>query len=72
MAIVLTLTLFGVQGELKIADFGWSVHTCNRRRTLCGTLDYLPPEMGMHLTSSTVFNSICQVSGYQSQFLIEP
>ncbi|CAK9180917.1 unnamed protein product [Ilex paraguariensis] len=33
------------QGELKIADFGWSVHTFNRRRTMCGTLDYLPPEM---------------------------
>lgn len=38
------------QGELKIADFGWSVHTSNRRRTLCGTLDYLPPEMGMSLS----------------------
>ena len=37
--------LVGVQGELKIADFGWSVHTFNRRRTMCGTLDYLPPEM---------------------------
>lgn len=33
---------------LQIADFGWSVHvsaTRNRRQTLCGTLDYLPPEM---------------------------
>ncbi|CAN6456873.1 unnamed protein product [Victoria cruziana] len=37
--------LVGVQGELKIADFGWSVHTFDRRRTMCGTLDYLPPEM---------------------------
>ncbi|CAM6102920.1 unnamed protein product [Calypogeia fissa] len=37
--------LLGIRGELKIADFGWSVHTCNRRKTLCGTLDYLPPEM---------------------------
>lgn len=36
------------QGELKIADFGWAVHTFNRRKTMCGTLDYLPPEMGMH------------------------
>ena len=35
-----------LQGELKIADFGWSVHAPNsRRQTLCGTLDYLPPEM---------------------------
>ena len=39
---------FLCQGELKIADFGWSVHTFNRRRTMCGTLDYLPPEMGMY------------------------
>jgi serine/threonine protein kinase len=38
--------LVGLNGEIKIADFGWSVHTPNsRRRTLCGTLDYLPPEM---------------------------
>ncbi|KAK6140895.1 hypothetical protein DH2020_025357 [Rehmannia glutinosa] len=37
--------LVGAEGELKIADFGWSVHTFNRRRTMCGTLDYLPPEM---------------------------
>lgn len=38
--------LVGANGDLKIADFGWSVHAPNSRRsTLCGTLDYLPPEM---------------------------
>ncbi|KAJ3357100.1 spindle assembly checkpoint kinase [Entophlyctis luteolus] len=38
--------LIGLKGELKISDFGWSVHAPNtRRQTLCGTLDYLPPEM---------------------------
>ncbi|KAG7399191.1 hypothetical protein PHYBOEH_009549 [Phytophthora boehmeriae] len=38
--------LVGFSGELKIADFGWSVHApSSRRTTLCGTLDYLPPEM---------------------------
>lgn len=38
--------LVGIRGEVKIADFGWSVHApSNRRATLCGTLDYLPPEM---------------------------
>mmetsp|Transcript_10358 Transcript_10358/g.18868 ORF Transcript_10358/g.18868 Transcript_10358/m.18868 type:complete len:322 (-) Transcript_10358:265-1230(-) len=38
--------LIGAHGEIKIADFGWSVHAPNsRRNTLCGTLDYLPPEM---------------------------
>jgi serine/threonine protein kinase len=38
--------LLDLKGELKIADFGWSVHAPNSRRTtMCGTLDYLPPEM---------------------------
>ncbi|KAF5019497.1 hypothetical protein F66182_8504 [Fusarium sp. NRRL 66182] len=38
--------LIGLHGELKLADFGYSVHApSNRRETLCGTLDYLPPEM---------------------------
>lgn len=37
--------LLGHKGELKIADFGWSVHEPNSTRTtLCGTVDYLPPE----------------------------
>lgn len=33
---------------IKLSDFGWSVKTeanTQRRRTICGTLDYLPPEM---------------------------
>lgn len=38
--------LIGIHGELKLSDFGWSVHAPNTRRlTKCGTLDYLPPEM---------------------------
>ncbi len=38
--------LVGALGEIKIADFGWSVHApSSRRNTMCGTLDYLPPEM---------------------------
>eukprot|EP00794_Sanderia_malayensis_P019128 gene19129-21045_t len=38
--------LLGLKGDLKISDFGWSVHApSSRRTTLCGTLDYLPPEM---------------------------
>lgn len=38
--------LIGGNGEIKIADFGWSVHApSSRRTTLCGTLDYLSPEM---------------------------
>ncbi|OQS06400.1 aurora kinase [Thraustotheca clavata] len=36
-------------GDLKLADFGWSVHSSSsRRHTLCGTLDYLAPEMVQH------------------------
>jgi serine/threonine protein kinase len=31
---------------VRLADFGWSVHSVtNRRRTICGTLDYLAPEL---------------------------
>ncbi|KAI9489127.1 aurora-A in complex with A pentacyclic inhibitor [Zychaea mexicana] len=38
--------LIGEGNVLKMADFGWAVHDRRpRRRTFCGTLDYLPPEM---------------------------
>lgn len=38
--------LLGYNNQLKIADFGWSVKEQNSKRmTVCGTLDYLPPEM---------------------------
>jgi serine/threonine protein kinase len=38
--------LVGFYGELKIADFGWSVHApSSRRQTMCGTVDYIPPDM---------------------------
>jgi len=36
------------EGNVKLADFGWVIQpeeTTVRRTTLCGTLDYLPPEM---------------------------
>lgn len=34
------------EDNVKLADFGWSAHTIsNKRKTMCGTLDYLPPEM---------------------------
>ncbi|WVY98695.1 hypothetical protein V8G54_030846 [Vigna mungo] len=31
--------------RLKIGDFGWSVQSKSKRHTMCGTLDYLAPEM---------------------------
>ncbi|KFD57986.1 kinase domain protein [Trichuris suis] len=38
--------LLSKDGKIKISDFGWAVHApSSRRETLCGTVDYLPPEM---------------------------
>ncbi|EJW74513.1 other/AUR protein kinase [Wuchereria bancrofti] len=38
--------LISKTGDLKISDFGWSVHEpSSRRTTVCGTLDYIAPEM---------------------------
>ena len=38
--------LLDCDGVIKLADFGWSVHAPSQRRhTICGTQDYLPPEM---------------------------
>jgi aurora kinase len=31
--------------QMKIIDFGWCVHTVKPRLTVCGTLEYLSPEM---------------------------
>lgn len=45
--------LLGYDDELKIADFGLSINARNQRRTtICGTPDYIPPE-SMH--QSTAF-----------------
>lgn len=34
------------KGNVKLADFGWSnVFNDSKRKTYCGTLDYLAPEM---------------------------
>ncbi|OBT75874.1 hypothetical protein VF21_04414 [Pseudogymnoascus sp. 05NY08] len=50
--------LVGIHGELKIADFGWSVHApSNRRTTMCGTMDYLAPEIVNHIIQP----STCEV-----------
>jgi len=37
-------------GAMLVLDFGWSMHTCNRRRTMSGTLGYFPLEMDMPLS----------------------
>lgn len=41
--------LLASNGDIKLSDFGWSVHSpTSRRLTICGTLDYLPPEIVGH------------------------
>ncbi|KAG1347940.1 serine/threonine-protein kinase Aurora-3 [Cocos nucifera] len=37
--------LLDIEGRLKIADFGWAVQSNAKRKTMCGTIDYLAPEM---------------------------
>ncbi|XP_009397292.3 serine/threonine-protein kinase Aurora-3 isoform X1 [Musa acuminata AAA Group] len=37
--------LLDIEGRLKIADFGWAVQSNAKRHTMCGTIDYLAPEM---------------------------
>ncbi|KAK6458160.1 kinase-like domain-containing protein [Scheffersomyces xylosifermentans] len=40
--------LLSLNNSIKLSDFGWSVKqnaTQKKRLTICGTLDYLPPEM---------------------------
>ncbi|ODV63515.1 aurora family serine/threonine-protein kinase [Ascoidea rubescens DSM 1968] len=38
--------LLGFDNIIKLSDFGWSVHAPSlKRSTMCGTLDYLSPEM---------------------------
>ncbi|CEF66760.1 Protein kinase domain and Serine/threonine-/dual specificity protein kinase, catalytic domain and Protein kinase-like domain-containing protein [Strongyloides ratti] len=31
--------------NIKLCDFGWSIETKDKRKTFCGTAEYLPPEM---------------------------
>lgn len=33
------------KNQIKISDFGWSIRSMRPCSTLCGTLDYLAPEM---------------------------
>lgn len=39
--------LVGFDNVVKLTDFGWSIYNPNgsKRKTLCGTIDYLSPEM---------------------------
>ncbi|CAH1396333.1 unnamed protein product [Nezara viridula] len=52
--------LLDINDNVKLADFGWSVHApSNKRRTVCGTPDYLPPEMLDNQTYSAKVDNWC-------------
>ncbi|KAF2004967.1 kinase-like protein [Amniculicola lignicola CBS 123094] len=53
--------LLGLHGEIKLADFGYSIHSVSGlRSTVCGTLDYIPPEIAKMTGSPTVEDLISQ------------
>ncbi|CAK9303905.1 unnamed protein product [Gordionus sp. m RMFG-2023] len=52
--------LLGMNGDIKLADFGWSVHAPDSKRaTLCGTIDYLSPEMILSLPHDSAVDLWC-------------
>ncbi|VEL38058.1 unnamed protein product [Protopolystoma xenopodis] len=43
--------MIAARGQIKLTDFGCSVHTpSSKRKTYCGTLDYWPPEMASDMS----------------------
>lgn len=51
--------LIGARDNVKLSDFGWSVHHGQtRRQTMCGTLDYLAPEMVGKYTISNCSDTV--------------
>ncbi|RZF34772.1 hypothetical protein LSTR_LSTR007824 [Laodelphax striatellus] len=52
--------LLTYDGRIKLSDFGWSVHTPSlKRKTMCGTLDYLPPEMVLNKPYNECVDNWC-------------
>lgn len=49
--------LIGYNGEMKLSDFGWSVHATSRRTTMCGTPEYIPPEMWIYKEHDRTFDA---------------
>ncbi|CAG8651121.1 19945_t:CDS:2, partial [Dentiscutata erythropus] len=57
--------LIDLDDEIKIADFGWSVHTNQRHKTICGILNYIPPEWFKLLTSTALFEEAGRYATYE-------
>ncbi|XP_065346692.1 aurora kinase C-like [Cloeon dipterum] len=54
--------LISARGDIKIADFGWSVHNSSqtkRRKTICGTEHYLAPEMVKNMEHTHLVDNWC-------------
>lgn len=41
------------RNTVKLSDFGWAVHTTKSRKTFCGTIDYICPEILEHREYTT-------------------
>ncbi|KAK4875517.1 hypothetical protein RN001_011939 [Aquatica leii] len=52
--------LLSITDDIKLGDFGWSVHApSSNRKTMCGTLDYLPPEIVERKVYGTYVDNWC-------------
>jgi serine/threonine protein kinase len=52
--------LIGAFGEIKLADFGWSIHsTSSQRLTQCGTPAYFAPEMVARQSHDATVDNWC-------------
>ena len=47
-----SVSIFYVHYISFSADLGWSIHTFNKRKTFCGTLYYLAPEVDICIIST--------------------
>ncbi|CAG0917021.1 unnamed protein product [Notodromas monacha] len=52
--------LLGYWEDVKLSDFGWGIHhPKGKRKTVCGTLDYLPQEIVLKTTYSEKADEWC-------------
>ena len=53
--------LLGKEGNVKLCDFGWSAEAnmMEKRKTYCGTVDYMAPEMVKNETHNFTLDIWC-------------